>query len=202
MLRTFSRRHRICASPGGMAMMRMYRGCWGMGRVFVYRKIVNTKSVYELYKASRYTEARVVSETTPEPELSCDASREPAGTSAEAFKKRGRPPKTASRQIPKRPVSHLHPQYGTFVSYRELCASKGQSNCGRLNYLDRCKLATSKLIVSGYHSCWGAARGDRGNERLSLFLPTLQDGLRNRPPPYSTAGRAHLRGVPARASDC
>ena len=40
---------------------------------------------------------RVASETTPEPELSCDVSREAAKTSAEAFKKRGRPPKTASR---------------------------------------------------------------------------------------------------------
>src|SRR5689334_6490051 len=40
---------------------------------------------------------RVASETTPEPELSCDVPREAAKTSAEAFKKRGRPPKTASR---------------------------------------------------------------------------------------------------------
>ena len=28
----------------------------------------------------------------------------------------------------------------------------------------------------------------RGNERLSLFLPDLQDDLRNRPPPHSTTG--------------
>jgi hypothetical protein len=124
-------------------------------------------------------------------------SYEATKTSAEAFKKEAVPPRRPRTSEPKRPVSHLHPQYGTFVSYRELCASKGQSDCGRLNYLDRCKLATSKLIVSGYHSCWGAARGDRGNERLSLFLPKLQDDLRNRPPPYSTAGRAHLRGLPA-----
>jgi hypothetical protein len=27
-----------------------------------------------------------------------------------------------------------------------------------------------------------------GNGRLSLFLPELQDDLRNRPPPHSTTG--------------
>jgi len=48
----------------------------------------------------------------------------------------------------------------------------------------------------------GSRERDRGNERLSIFLPNLQDDLRNRAPPYSTAGRAGLWGLPARTSDC
>jgi hypothetical protein len=82
---------------------------------------------------------RVASETTPEPELSCDVSREAAKTSAEAFKKEAVPPRRPRASEQKRPVPHLHPRYGTFVSYRELRARKGRSDCGRLNYLDRCK---------------------------------------------------------------
>jgi len=38
------------------------------------------------------------------------------------------------------------------------------------------------------------------NERLSHFLSDLQDGLRNRTSPCSTAGRAGLRNMPAASS--